>query len=157
MKSITISEILENNERCIMVGKAVAYGEVAEDGSTYSLSHAPTQHDFDVVAAALDGMTEAEIAACIQGEEHQHGSVEDGVDCEVCNPQGLTVREYRTAIERGNDPKAQTIACTDCGAEIVAEFAYVVPAVDDEQAWADAGGMHNQDCEWVSTRAHRLR
>jgi len=31
-----------------------------------------------------------------------------------------------------------------------------VPRVDDEDAWADLARHHEDWCEWVSTRAHRL-
>lgn len=58
---ITISEPMENGEREIRVGDHVAYGEVAADGETYSVIHAPTQDDFDAIAKALDAASATEI------------------------------------------------------------------------------------------------
>ncbi len=52
--ALRISQPLDYGERQITVGSATAYGEVASDGRTYSLHHAPTQGEFDLVAAILD-------------------------------------------------------------------------------------------------------
>ena len=39
-----------------------------------------------------------------------------------------------------------------CNASVV----YPVPAVGDDAGWADAGAGHEEGCEWVVTRAHRV-
>lgn len=50
-----------DGEREIRVGKAIAYGTVAADGTAYALLHAPTQADFDAVATILDAAEPADI------------------------------------------------------------------------------------------------
>lgn len=52
-------------EREIILGPRIAYGEVAADGRTYTLLHAPTQEDFDAIATALDSMSAAEIRSAM--------------------------------------------------------------------------------------------
>lgn len=65
MNTINIGPPLTAGEREISVvrrgRRAVAYGYVAADGETYRLLHAPTQKDFDAVAAALDRARPADI------------------------------------------------------------------------------------------------
>lgn len=31
-----------------------------------------------------------------------------------------------------------------------------VPAVDDDDSWANMAQWHADDCEWIATRAHRV-
>lgn len=62
---MTIGPKLTNDEREFRLGKAVAYGSCAIDGddgeAIYSLSHAPTQADFDAIAAWLDSAGSVDI------------------------------------------------------------------------------------------------
>lgn len=61
---MTIGPKLTNDEREFRLGKAVAYGSCEIDGdgeSSYSLAHAPTQADFDAIAAWLDGAGDQDI------------------------------------------------------------------------------------------------
>lgn len=46
---------IEVERGLLQTRRCIAYGTVGADGETYSLEHAPTQEDFDAVAAALDG------------------------------------------------------------------------------------------------------
>lgn len=46
--------------------------------------------------------------------------------------------------------------CDDCGRTVIWREDEPPPAVDDDAAWATLAGAHNDDCEWVRTRAHRL-
>lgn len=32
----------------------------------------------------------------------------------------------------------------------------LIPEVGDDEAWGDLAGEHADDCEWLTTRAHRL-
>jgi hypothetical protein len=59
--TLTISGKLTGDEREIKAGEHTAYGTVSEDGAEYALAHAPTQDDFDAVAAALDAAAADEI------------------------------------------------------------------------------------------------
>lgn len=72
---LTISTIItgESNRRQIDVSfpwsgqrEYVAYGSVSEDGTEYHLEDAPTQKDFDAVAAVLDASTPEQISAAIE-------------------------------------------------------------------------------------------
>jgi hypothetical protein len=63
---MTISGILADGEREIRVADSVAYGEVAEDGETYALAHAPTQEDYDIVAEWLDAARPHHIIAAMK-------------------------------------------------------------------------------------------
>lgn len=66
---LAISGILgsDSAEREIRLGRHVAYGEIAVDGRTYNIIHAPTQADFDAIAAAMDAATPTEIREAIAG------------------------------------------------------------------------------------------
>lgn len=63
--------------------------------------------------------------------------------------------------------ETRDITCIYCGAQILAEVpdAYDgdpadylpdVPHAWDDQAWEDLAQQHAPDCDWVTTRAHRL-
>ena len=89
-----ISEPLESGEREIQVGRHVAYGTVERDGQTYALAHAPTQEDFDAVAAALDAATPAQIHQAFEvlahnvceHSWHRFGTIngQPDVACQLC-------------------------------------------------------------------------
>lgn len=49
----------------------------------------------------------------------------------------------------------QDVDCAYCGRTIRGGDD-VVPAVDDDEAWAEIAKAHAGDCEWVRTRAHRV-
>ena len=64
MKQITAKKCNAKGEYELRVGCHVAYGSIAISGDgdkSYSLDHAPTQADYDAVAAALDSSTDAEL------------------------------------------------------------------------------------------------
>jgi len=41
------------------------------------------------------------------GQHPQHISIQDAVECEKCNPYGLTEKQYRTILDQGGDPSQQ--------------------------------------------------
>ena len=43
--------------------------------------------------------------------------------------------------------------CLYCYA-LVTQF--LAPAVDDDEMWACMAPEHDEECEWIATRAHRL-
>ena len=45
--------------------------------------------------------------------------------------------------------------CEYCGYEAELSELEIVPAIDDEAAWAELREKHADSCEWVATRAHR--
>jgi len=49
--------------------------------------------------------------------------------------------------------KIDIYACLYCGAE-VSDLS--VPDLHDDAAWRALAGAHQESCEWVATRAHRL-
>ncbi len=54
----------------------------------------------------------------------------------------------------GHGPKFMNpVDCIYCGAHVDET---IVPDVDDDDAWEAEAQMHNLNCEWVLTRAHRL-
>lgn len=59
----------------ISVGRYLAYGEVGDDGETYSLESAPTQADYDAVAAALDARDARQIRSDIEASRDDDGSL----------------------------------------------------------------------------------
>jgi len=69
MNELAISAVLSGGRyrEITLNGRQRAYGEVAADGKTYSLIHAPTQADFDAVAAAMDAATPSQIREAISG------------------------------------------------------------------------------------------
>jgi hypothetical protein len=44
--------------------------------------------------------------------------------------------------------------CNYCDQDVTDET--IVPAVDDDEAWAALAAEHADTCEWIETRAHRL-
>lgn len=66
--TIKISSPMASDEREIRVGDHVAYGQISDDGRTYSVNHAPTQDDFDAVSAVLDEMSARDIKAALPKE-----------------------------------------------------------------------------------------
>lgn len=143
-----------NNEQQIEIAEAIRSGQIITD--LYDVC--PNCNISSPINEAEEGdCRECDVHLYRIPASHQHISTMDAVKCDSCNPQGLTLREYQSAIELGNDPKAATVRCLYCGADIDAELAYVVPTISDEEAWADAAKMHMAGCEWVATRAHNLR
>jgi hypothetical protein len=51
--------------------------------------------------------------------------------------------------ERGQ----RIIGCADCGREHALTDG--VPDADDDEAWGKLAAEHDNDCEWIATRAHR--
>ncbi len=51
--------------------------------------------------------------------------------------------------ERGR----RVIECADCGREHALPDS--VPDADDDEAWGELAAEHDDDCEWIATRAHR--
>jgi len=48
------------------------------------------------------------------------------------------------------------IECHYCRRELTADQDAPVPAVGDDEAWEDLAEEHDEDCEWILTRAHNL-
>jgi hypothetical protein len=46
------------------------------------------------------------------------------------------------------------VDCAYCGCQVRASDS--VPPADDDEAWEEAAKGHDEDCEWVETRAHRV-
>lgn len=55
---------------------------------------------------------------------------------------------------RGERESEQQEACIYCD-ELSSDLS--VPAVDDDEAWKTIALNHAPGCEWVETRAHRIR
>jgi len=51
------------------------------------------------------------------------------------------------------DPGPRCEHCVYCHRNVPEGFG--VPGVEDDVAWANAVALHNGDCEWARTRAHR--
>jgi hypothetical protein len=49
-----------------------------------------------------------------------------------------------------------SIECVYCGATVPDRGDGPPPAVDDAAAWRDLREEHAEDCEWITTRAHRI-
>lgn len=49
------------------------------------------------------------------------------------------------------------IECAYCYGRVPDEQGQPVPAVDDEDEWERLEKLHSPDCEWVLTKAHRVR
>lgn len=52
----------------------------------------------------------------------------------------------------GTESGAESTTCVHCDAEL-GDGAADVPAIDDDEAWAELAGDHAPDCEWVATRS----
>lgn len=46
--------------------------------------------------------------------------------------------------------------CLYCSSEELFSHDDKVPAVDDDEEWERLANLHDADCEWVRTRAHRV-
>lgn len=63
---------------------------------------------------------------------------------------------YEAAAEEYRESECADgeVECAYCGREHVPPTA--VPALDDDHAWADMAPDHDDYCEWIATRAHRV-
>jgi len=63
---------------------------------------------------------------------------------------------YEAAAEeyRESECADEEVECAYCGRSHVPPSA--VPALDDDDAWADMAREHADYCEWIATRAHRV-
>lgn len=85
--------------------------------------------------------------------------------------QGLTSVEYEEgayaeeldravarALEGGPIPDGMEdypVPCAYCAADVPLTDAVDVPDEDDDEEWAELADLHDDDCEWIETRAHR--
>lgn len=105
---MTIGPKLTNDEREFRLGKAVAYGSCEIEGddgeATYSLSHAPTQADFDAVAAWLDTAGSLDI----------QDAMNQGADwCAVCDTYCDTSRMWTCADAACRSKMPRCRECAD--------------------------------------------
>ena len=57
----------------------------------------------------------------------------------------------------GIDDRPFSAECLYCGALVPLEDENVLPPeTDDEVAWTALSAVHAPDCEWITTRAHRV-
>lgn len=63
---------------------------------------------------------------------------------------------YEAAAEEYREEQCDDdeVECAYCGRSQVPPSA--VPALDDDHAWANMAGDHDDECEWIRTRAHRV-
>lgn len=62
---------------------------------------------------------------------------------------------YEAAAEEYRESEVDDqVECAYCGRLHTPPSA--VPALDDDHAWADMAGDHDEECEWIRTRAHRV-
>ena len=79
--------------------------------------------------------------------------------------QLLTDEEIRmeaTLTIEGNERDGHTLTaaaprgwCVYCDREV--SDVTIVPVVDDDETWEKLASEHQEWCEWVQTRAHRVR
>lgn len=50
----------------------------------------------------------------------------------------------------------ETTICIYCDREVPAPASEPVPDVRDDEAWEALAAEHEPDCEWITTRAHRV-
>jgi hypothetical protein len=53
-------------------------------------------------------------------------------------------------------PRAATTECAYCARDVADHTHEPPPAVDDDEAWTTLAAEHAPDCEWITTRAHRV-
>ena len=65
------------------------------------------------------------------------------------------MRDYQNrttmSVSLGGDP-----SCVYCGVLIPDCDVEVIPSADDDAGWAAVGYYHDDDCQWVATRAMQL-
>ena len=75
-------------------------------------------------------------------------------------PQGWSVaweNQVETDSHRWSYPLVHQVSqCAYCFAEVENNPDVSLPAVDDDEGWAREAEQHNEGCNWIKTRAHRL-
>lgn len=64
--------------------------------------------------------------------------------------------DTREAAEMALRQRESRTECVYCGREHDGDDSAPVPRTDDDTAWARLAADHADDCEWITTRAHRL-
>jgi len=85
----------------------------------------------------------------------------DGVDVEQCGtdwiaewPDGSVLYVIDDVWDVAPSRDEATTPCIDCGADVRACAA--LPALDDDEAWAELTREHSRGCEWVKTRSWQM-
>jgi hypothetical protein len=66
---------------------------------------------------------------------------------------GTNMSEY---VRRQVLAEPATTECIYCGRTVSGTGEEPTPAVADDDAWAALAPQHEPDCEWITTRAHRI-
>ena len=59
-------------------------------------------------------------------------------------------------MDLGYAQRFEPTECVYCDAAVTADTDAPVPANAADTAWAELASEHNEDCEWIATRAHRV-
>ena len=66
---------------------------------------------------------------------------------------GANEMVWRTTYGETSDGEP---ACVYCGAQLHSASLAEVPQYDDEESWEQLAHYHDDDCEWIRTRSHRI-
>lgn len=108
-----------------------------DTAGNYSAEGVGSENEFDGIAEALDAIDSL---------------IDLGGEWRACT---YAVREIGTEYpEPGTRSDGPDEICAYCETQVTR--LWVIPAIDEDAAWAELAGLHADGCEWITTRAHRL-